>query len=108
MTTWPLPDDAHSGHHQRDICVEVGVFSRRRTQRQRTRERQALEAAGEYLLAGIAGDQKRVDAAVTAVDTFLLQAAVVQLAQQAIAAVARERDLAPEEVVRSLISASAD
>ncbi|MFD0746740.1 hypothetical protein ACFQ1L_36440 [Phytohabitans flavus] len=85
---------------------EDDVLGRRRAERQAARERQAMEAAGEYLLAGIAGEQARVDDAVSRVDTFLLQAAVVDIAQRAVCLLAQERGVTVDEVVTSLISGS--
>ncbi|GAA4174442.1 hypothetical protein GCM10022251_73910 [Phytohabitans flavus] len=82
------------------------MLGRRRAERQAARERQAMEAAGEYLLAGIAGEQARVDDAVSRVDTFLLQAAVVDIAQRAVCLLAQERGVTVDEVVTSLISGS--
>lgn len=91
------------------VRAEVGVFSRqRRAERHRSREHEAFGAAGEYLLAGMADDQKRIDDVVTAADIDLLQAAVVQLAQLAVAALARDRHEAPREVVQSLVSAAVE
>ncbi|MEV4622385.1 hypothetical protein AB0J74_27175 [Asanoa sp. NPDC049573] len=80
------------------------MFGRRKAGREAAREREAREAAGDYLLAGIAGDGPGVDDVVSRVDTFMLQAAVVDIAQRAVSALAQERGVGVDEVMTSLIS----
>jgi hypothetical protein len=83
---------------------EVDVFGKRRAEREAAREQEAMEAAGEYLVAGIADDGPGIEDAVSRVDTFMLQAAVVDIAQRAVSALAQERGVGVGEVIASLIS----
>jgi hypothetical protein len=81
------------------------VFGQGRADRQGARERAALDTAGEYLLACLADDQRRLDEAVSRVDAFALNAALLSIAQGAVSALARERGARREEVIASLIAA---
>jgi hypothetical protein len=80
------------------------VFGKRRAERQEAREREAMEAAGAYLLAGMADDDPGIEDAISRVDTFMLQAAVIDIAQRAVSALAQDRGLSVDEIMASLIS----
>lgn len=84
-------------------AAEVRVFGRRKIERQAAWEREALEGAGAYLLAGVAGDDRRIDAAIARVDDGALRYGIVALAQCAVSALAMERGVSPEAVMQSLI-----
>jgi hypothetical protein len=78
------------------------VFGKDRADRQAARERAALGPAGEYLLACLADDQRRIDEAVSRADAFALNAALLSITQAAVTALARERGARPDEVIASL------
>jgi hypothetical protein len=80
------------------------VVGQGRADRQGARDRAAVDAAGEYLLACLADDQRRIDEAVSRVDPFALNAALLSIAQGAVSALASERGVSPDEVIASLIA----
>jgi hypothetical protein len=80
------------------------VSGQGKADRQAARERAALGTAGEYLLACLSDDQRGIDEAVSRVDGFALNAALLSITQGAVAALAEERGASPGEVVASLIA----
>jgi hypothetical protein len=79
---------------------EVLVFGKDKA----ARERKALEAAAEYLAAGIVRDQSRVEKAIMMVDASDLQYGVVALAERAVVALAKEYGSDPEAVLQQLLA----
>ncbi|MZD06410.1 hypothetical protein GTW43_15080 [Streptomyces sp. SID5785] len=74
--------------------------------RERSGERRRhnlFEAAAVYVAARAEGDQQRADEASGWVDPGALAFGVDELAQRAIVALARERDVTPRDVARSLL-----
>jgi hypothetical protein len=80
------------------------VFGQGRADRQGARERAALDTAGEFLLACLADDRRRLDEVLSRGDVFALNTALLSIAQGAVSALARERGAGPDEVITSLIA----
>lgn len=80
------------------------MFGQNRADRRAARERAALGTAGEYVLACLADDQRRIEEAVSRLDPFALNAALLSISQGAVAALARERGASPDAVIASLIA----
>jgi hypothetical protein len=81
------------------------MFGRRGTERRAARDRRALQAAGAYVSACIAGDEERMEEASAGLEPFRFEWAVAEVARRAVTALARERQMHHDAVLQTLIEA---
>lgn len=78
--------------------------SRNDTKGKQTARARELAAAGDYVLGALADDEKRTEAALDHLDVVKLPSLILDIACRAVAALAAERGISPDEAMAVLVS----